>query len=223
MTWTPEHVLARLIEAVDVISLTATRDGPRGHANGLPDYAHSFSDQVEWDAVTWRDIFERKNKTRLPPSPQEISRADEAMGWLPLIETPEMRKVILFYASSKAFGWNFSAWMRKNGLVSSTTWRKINKCLQKLAQTLDSKGISLSEASDLHVRAIRAKTTPIDGTVPKCATNWKADGARPEAENFGNDPDPNDWARKQAERRKRKKLGAEIEEEYEQAPAKARR
>lgn len=80
LSWTPEHVQNRMVEAFDILMRSGTRVGPGRHGNGWPAMIHEFSDLVDAQA---RAIAEKeKQQARAArPTADELSRMNEALAW----------------------------------------------------------------------------------------------------------------------------------------------
>ena len=90
--WTLPHAMDRLEEAFRVLSLP-TR--PKGYINSMPRYLYDQGD-LNSQAETYE--FERmakiRNRVRLPPSPAEIERMEQALRWPALfLSAPEFHHV----------------------------------------------------------------------------------------------------------------------------------
>ena len=101
--WTPEYVETRLIEAVAVIDQSTRRPGPKAYGNNWPDVLREFSDLVDSDA--WENYLTTGKDSRIKPDAAAVSRADEALGWIPAyVGTEIQHDAIRLYVTSKAFG-----------------------------------------------------------------------------------------------------------------------
>jgi hypothetical protein len=114
----PQIVMDRLIEAVDVIAATGKRDGPKAVLAAWPDYRRKVA---------------RRRRTY---SPQEISRAEEAITWFSLVEDPEARRALQFEVMCKAGAGKFSRVCDKYGWKRSTVTSRNRVVLKKLAEQL---------------------------------------------------------------------------------------
>ncbi|MEO1027582.1 MAG: hypothetical protein AAFX02_00865 [Pseudomonadota bacterium] len=83
---TPEEVLARLIEAVEVIAIIGKGDGPRATLSTWPD----------------PEMVRKVRRRKRTCTPLEISRAEEAMTWWPLIDDPDARRALQYEVMCKA-------------------------------------------------------------------------------------------------------------------------
>lgn len=207
MDWTSDDVLARLIEAVDVIEDT-TDKGPRlSTGNSWPAYLHEFSDLAGWPKEWRQETWDRWGRERRF-EPGQIARADEAMGWISDIPDDARRKTVLIYAYCVAKNKPFGPFLEKNAWKRRTFYDRLNKTLQKITTSLCLVGVIRHEAEEKYVAQIDRKRGMSTTTVARSASHWSGDSARPLPEDFGTDPDPNAWAAEQARRRKRKEIAA---------------
>jgi hypothetical protein len=80
VSWTPEHVQGRLVEAFEILSRSGIRVGPGRVGNGWPAMVHEFADLVDAQA---RAIAERERQQQRAarPTADELSRMNEALAW----------------------------------------------------------------------------------------------------------------------------------------------
>ncbi len=98
LTWTPEHVLHRMVEACGAMARTLGGAGPKGYGSGWPSYVHTtgdinsqISNMVMTDGTTEtdtardgrlrRDAEIESRRLVIRPSKQEIDLMDEALAW----------------------------------------------------------------------------------------------------------------------------------------------
>lgn len=83
-TWTPDHVMMRMIWAFDTLRRMRIRTGPGGYGSGWPSYVHEYADLVAQEEAETADARRRKYERRdvyLPPSQLDVSMMEEAFGW----------------------------------------------------------------------------------------------------------------------------------------------
>jgi hypothetical protein len=114
----PEEVLVRLVEAVEVISVTGKTDGPRAVL------------------AAWPDCIGKISKRRRTFSPGQISRADEAVTWFALIENQDSRRALQLEIMCKAGAGKFSKVCEKYGWKRTTVTSRNRVTLRKLAASL---------------------------------------------------------------------------------------
>ncbi|WP_299473333.1 DUF6362 family protein [uncultured Roseibium sp.] len=118
----PEDVLERLIEAVEVNAAVAKGDGPRAIFSAWPDYRRKIA---------------RRKKTYPPP---QISRAEEALTWFSLIDDTDARRALQFEIMCKAGGGKFSRICEKYGWKRTTVTSRNKILLSCLATKLRALG-----------------------------------------------------------------------------------
>ena len=105
--WTPEHVTYRLVEVYDVLRRTPMRLKPKSFGTAWPTMVHEYSDMIDTEKlaqalvtgqtatargmvqdaeaevqrIAEREDTEEAERIAKTPLPDEVSRADEAMGW----------------------------------------------------------------------------------------------------------------------------------------------
>ena len=114
-----EEVLARLVEAVEVIAVTGKSDGPRTVLAAWPDYRG------------------RTARRRRSFTPGQISRAEEAVTWFAMIEDPDSRRALQFEVMCKAGAGKFSRICDRYGWKRSTVTSRNRATLKRLAAHLD--------------------------------------------------------------------------------------
>jgi hypothetical protein len=80
--WSLPHVLDRLEEAFRTLGRLPAHKGPRGYVNSMPFYKYDRADlncQLETDEL--KRMVERRNEVRIPPSPAQVGRMEEALRW----------------------------------------------------------------------------------------------------------------------------------------------
>ena len=80
--WTFLHVMERMEEGFRVLSRLPMATRPRGYINSMPIYLYDRADlnsQLETFELERRAKL--RNRVRLPPTPSEIARMEEALRW----------------------------------------------------------------------------------------------------------------------------------------------
>jgi hypothetical protein len=199
-TWTPEIVLARLIEAAEVIAITTRRDGHKALRSIWP----------EWQ----RDYAGGNRRPRRTASPEEIARAEEAMTWYALIDDEIGRCALQYQVLSAAAGVSFRKICNNFGWKRATIQSRNNVELKRLSEKLNLDNVPRHSAAPRQVRPIAPKTDAVKGNLDKCANEGPTFYRDFEKGTFNPENFDPTWAREQAEKRRRKLLGAEIEEEH---------
>jgi hypothetical protein len=80
--WSFIHVMERLVEAFRILARLPMPTRPRGYINSMPVYLYDRADHNsqlethELERLVWL-----RNRVRIPPSPAEIARMEEALRW----------------------------------------------------------------------------------------------------------------------------------------------
>ncbi len=123
---TPKEVASRLVEAADVLHRLPSKGlFPAGHGTAWPDFIR--------DPGT--DYPDRNARTRASyPTPDEITRMDEALLWLNLLDDPQGRRLV--WSRARKVPWKelvaehgksratlFKVWQMQIALITSTLKR----------------------------------------------------------------------------------------------------
>jgi hypothetical protein len=80
--WSLIHVMDRLEEAFRILARLPTAMGPRGYINSMPIYLYDRGDlNSQLETYELERMAKLRNRVRIPPSPAEIDRTDEALHW----------------------------------------------------------------------------------------------------------------------------------------------
>lgn len=201
MTWTPDIVLGRLIDACRVIEATTIGDGPAPVRAFMPYSVQTFS-EAEWYEFELDDLLtnqgqavkELKEERRREiernaaraASASAISMAHEAIRW-PAEHIPDdnRRRVLLAFATCRARGGDWSAYLRRrnrrasasSGWSKRTVYRWISQSVQSITEALNNNSVPLRLPADLHVAHEAAISE--DNSVASGKYAWMADGAKP--------------------------------------------
>lgn len=139
MTWTPELVRSRFIEACDTERRLPLGGGTQS-CGFWPAYVHSFEDMNGWG--TKRLAEEREMRlARTPPSAAAISRFEEVMKWsASLIHHDVKRQIIWTWASCQVSGYSFAERCRTYGWVKMTAYRRLHAVSDAISRGLDISG-----------------------------------------------------------------------------------
>jgi len=137
MTWTPEIVFARFIEAADTEWRSPReRFGPRAAPAFWPEYQHSFTEMREWGDKRLREHRAEFWGERNRPSAAAISRMDEALGWGITLLDADHNKVLWGKCFCLVAGRKFTDWCRVNRLNRRTAYRHFNEALETISASL---------------------------------------------------------------------------------------
>lgn len=80
--WTLLHVMERLEEAFRVLARLPIATRPRGYVNSMPYYVYDQGDlNAQTETYELERLLRLRNRVRIPPSPAEIARMEEALHW----------------------------------------------------------------------------------------------------------------------------------------------
>lgn len=96
--------------------------GPKGYGSSWPEYVRETRHAYGYHAARMRVI----------PNPREISRMDEAIGWLALIEAPDDRRLVWL----RAEGQRWRGVCRVLGISRATAWRRWSAALLTISKVL---------------------------------------------------------------------------------------
>jgi hypothetical protein len=80
--WTVPHVMDRLEEGFRTLSRIPMAIRPRGYVNSMPQYVYDRGDlNAQLETHELERMANIKNRVRIPPTPAEIGRMEEALHW----------------------------------------------------------------------------------------------------------------------------------------------
>jgi hypothetical protein len=80
--WSLVYVMERMEEAFRTLSRLPIATRPRGHLNSMPFYVYDRGDlNAQIESYELERMANVRNRVRLPPSPAEIARMEEALHW----------------------------------------------------------------------------------------------------------------------------------------------
>jgi hypothetical protein len=80
--WTVLHVMERLEQAFRTLSQLPIATRPRGYINSMPFYVYDRGDlNAQMETYELERMARLRNRVRIPPSPAEIARMEEALRW----------------------------------------------------------------------------------------------------------------------------------------------
>jgi hypothetical protein len=81
-TWTFLHVMERMEEAFRVLGRLPMATRPRGYINSMPIYLYDRGDlNSQLETYELDRMAKLRNRVRIPPTPAEIDRMEEALHW----------------------------------------------------------------------------------------------------------------------------------------------
>lgn len=86
--WSVVHVMERMEEAFRILARLPLPTGPRGYVNSMPIYLYDRGDlNAQMETHELERMAQLRNRVRIPPSPAEIARMEEALRWPTLFLT----------------------------------------------------------------------------------------------------------------------------------------
>ena len=80
--WSFFHVMARMEEGFRTLSRLPLPTRPRGYINSMPVYLYDRADlNSQLETHELERMARMRNRVRIPPSPAEIARMEEALRW----------------------------------------------------------------------------------------------------------------------------------------------
>lgn len=80
--WTFVHVMDRLEAAFRTLRRLPIATRPRGYVNSMPFYVYDRADlNAQLETFELERLARLRNRVRIPPSPAEIARMEEALRW----------------------------------------------------------------------------------------------------------------------------------------------
>jgi hypothetical protein len=80
--WTVPHVMDRMEEGFRTLSRIPMAIRPRGYINSMPQYVYDRGDlNAQLETRELERMANTRNRVRIPPTPAEIGRMEEALHW----------------------------------------------------------------------------------------------------------------------------------------------
>jgi hypothetical protein len=80
--WSFVHVMERMEEAFRILARLPLPTRPRGYINSMPIYLYDRGDlNAQMETYELERMARLRNRVRIPPSPAEIARMEEALRW----------------------------------------------------------------------------------------------------------------------------------------------
>ncbi|OIQ67524.1 hypothetical protein GALL_508970 [mine drainage metagenome] len=166
MTLTPRNIEDRFEEAAWTLRRQPDKDRPRGYRSAWPQVVHEAKHAYGYTEVA---------PMRVIPSAAAITRMEECLDWLRLIDPEDARIVWL-----RAEGARWRQVCIRAGVVRSTAWRRWAAALLTIAKKLNMQAKS--------TRKLKAPNPPAatPGTIPRESAAKLEDEVQ-NALNFGRD------------------------------------
>ena len=140
--WTPRLVQQRLREAFAVEQRLPDSGRPRGLVSFWPAApVHSFTEILHWTDARER-VWQSWARSKGGVHAFEISRKEEAQGWLLLVEDGE-RRCLGVWALAAARGIPVRKVLRQRGWSKSTFYRKVDRGAVHIAAILGERGVAV--------------------------------------------------------------------------------
>ncbi len=93
--WSLVHVMERIEEAFRILARLPIATRPRGYINSMPFYRYDRGDlNAQLETYELERMAQLRNRVRIPPSPAEIARMEEALRWpIAFLSGPEFHHV----------------------------------------------------------------------------------------------------------------------------------
>jgi hypothetical protein len=137
--WGIVHVMIRIEEMYLTLARLPMSTRPRGHANSMPRYVYErFDLNAQFETYELEKLMRRRNVVRARPSPSEIARMEQAMGWFGryLADTPEVAKAVQLAARWHVFDGDVGEGCKAMGISRRTLRRRQVHGLQLIAAGL---------------------------------------------------------------------------------------
>lgn len=139
--WTPRLVQQRLREAFAVEQRLRESGRPRGLVSSWPAVLHDFQHMLHWDDARER-VWQSWARSKGGVHAFEISRVEEAQGWLLLVEEGE-RRCLGVWALAAARGIPVRKVLRQRGWSKSSFYRKVDCGAVHIAAILGEHGLAV--------------------------------------------------------------------------------
>ena len=128
-TWTPEHVLKRILEAFETLAKLPPDRGPRVPGNSWPQHVYDWADRLAQEELSEREKLQRRqnrNRTRERPTSEDLRRMDIVLGWLSDLAKVDdgLCRVIQRWARLRSTGRSVKGWCGKTGLSFQVFYRQ---------------------------------------------------------------------------------------------------
>lgn len=145
--WTPEIVMARLVEAADTVKYLRG-DGPAACRSFWPEFQKLGMQLVDghdkpvdvwsvvYDDAARADFLDRWSKDQRAPD-GAISRLDECSTWLAeYVRDPLRRRIVLVWAHCRASGRSFETELRRLNVAKTTAYRRVTEVVERITRRL---------------------------------------------------------------------------------------
>ncbi len=127
LQWNVVHVMDRITEAYEVLARLPVTMRPKGYGSAMPAYTHDrFDHNAQMETGEFIEALEQQNRVRLPASPAQITRMNQAFQWTPryLADKPEVSKAVGLGAQWEAVGADLARRCKARGISPRTFFRR---------------------------------------------------------------------------------------------------
>jgi hypothetical protein len=169
--WTYEQIKARIIEAAETLLATPSSLGPRMASGSMGDVVREIGESYGYSQATYRRII----------GPGALSRMEETWTWINTYLNEEQRKLVYDYSFIKTRkGMYLDRYLERNDMVRRTFERRIQRCCQTIASSLNRKHLVRLDIRVDSVSQNHVEETPTTVSSEKCATHWIAPDGKPQ-------------------------------------------
>jgi len=148
LSWTPDHVAQRLVEAFATLDKMPGVKGPRAPGGHWPRHKVEWADQLaqaELPESEKRERMDLRNRALLRPTGSEISRMEAALEWLRELRAADsgLALVTSLWAIRAARHRSVRALCREKGWAPATFYKLRTKALDRVAEGLNAKGAAV--------------------------------------------------------------------------------
>jgi asparagine synthetase B (glutamine-hydrolysing) len=138
--WTGDKVRQRLVEAFSIERRMPSQARVALASSWPATPLHSFTEMLFWEDARKR-IWDSWSKAK-GVYPYEVSRMEEALGWLSWLEEGE-RRCLAAWALASARGLSLRTMLEKRQWSRTTFYRRIEQGARRIADRLNQQGVQL--------------------------------------------------------------------------------
>lgn len=146
-------IRCRFIEAVDTEWRMPSVKGPARVKSFWPEFAPTDEDIAGWGEMVRKERFrETREMVKSAPDRDAIARHDECLDWsVSILTNEDHRKVLWGWARCTHRDRPFTEWCDKQGVVSRTAYRRLNRAVDLLIAGLRKRKLKKSPADEERV------------------------------------------------------------------------
>jgi hypothetical protein len=148
LSWTPDHVAKRLVEAFATLDRMPGVRGPRAPGQHWPRHKVEWADQLaqaELPDSEKRERMDLRNRALLRPTGAEIGRMEAALDWLRDLRAIDsgLALVTSLWAIRAARNRSVRALCREKGWAPATFYKLRAKALDRVSAGLNARGAAV--------------------------------------------------------------------------------